>query len=150
MLLDLTPEPRELAAGHWTPDPEPSSLGLAVSAVTDSLLRPQHALDAVRRAAADARSAVTSAVQTTGAVAVAARTATRAAPANPLNAAIGEQRRYATSAGDLDDYKAIRKEHGGTVNDVVLAVVAGGAAAVAARPGASRCAAAARCARWCR
>ena len=55
----------------------------------------------------------------------AAWSASRPAPANPLNAPIGRQRRFGTSAGDLDDYKAIRKEHGGTVNDVVLTVVTG-------------------------
>ena len=38
---------------------------------------------------------------------------------------IGEQRRFGVAATSLDDYKRIRKAHGGTVNDVVLAVVAG-------------------------
>ena len=55
-----------------------------------------------------------------------ARTVARTAPSSPLNAEIGEQRRYATADTRLDDFKAIRKAHGGTVNDVVLAVVAGG------------------------
>ena len=68
---------------------------------------------------------VRSVVRTGGAMLAAARSASRPAPANPLNAPIGKQRRYGTSAGALDDYKAIRKEHGGTVNDVVLTVVAG-------------------------
>jgi WS/DGAT/MGAT family acyltransferase len=68
---------------------------------------------------------VRSVVRTGGAMLAAARSASRPAPANPLNAPIGKQRRYGTSAAPLDDYKAIRKEHGGTVNDVVLAVVTG-------------------------
>jgi WS/DGAT/MGAT family acyltransferase len=55
----------------------------------------------------------------------AARTAARPAPTSPLNAEIGEQRRYATAETRLDDYRRIRKAHGGTINDVVLAVLTG-------------------------
>src|SRR4029453_1385412 len=35
------------------------------------------------------------------------------------------QRRFLTLDTPLDDYRAVRAMHGGTVNDVVLAVVAG-------------------------
>ena len=49
----------------------------------------------------------------------------RPAPDSPLNVRIGEQRRFGMAATDLDDYKRVRKAHGGTVNDVVLATVAG-------------------------
>ncbi|WP_300007164.1 wax ester/triacylglycerol synthase family O-acyltransferase [Pseudonocardia sp.] len=125
VLLDLTPTPRPSPPDTWDPEPEPSSLGLAVGAVVDQLKRPQHVVDTIRQAASDARTAATTVAQTAGAV-VAAVTNTRVARSHPLNAPIGQQRRYATSAGELDDYKAIRKAHGGTVNDVVLTVVAGG------------------------
>jgi WS/DGAT/MGAT family acyltransferase len=54
-----------------------------------------------------------------------ARTSLRPAPESPLNATIGEQRRFGMAATCLDDYKRIRKTHGGTVNDVVLGTVAG-------------------------
>jgi WS/DGAT/MGAT family acyltransferase len=49
----------------------------------------------------------------------------RAAPSSPLNVDIGEQRRFGMAKSELDDYKRVRKAHGGTVNDVVLATVAG-------------------------
>ena len=49
----------------------------------------------------------------------------RSAPASPLNVDIGEQRRFGMARTELDDYKRVRKAHGGTVNDVVLATVAG-------------------------
>jgi WS/DGAT/MGAT family acyltransferase len=58
-------------------------------------------------------------------LASAARTSLRPAPESPLNTGIGEQRRYGMAATDLDDYKRVRKAHGGTINDVVLASVAG-------------------------
>ena len=60
-----------------------------------------------------------------GGLLAAATSAARAAPESPLNAVIGEHRRYAMLALDLDDHRRIRKAHGGTVNDVVLATVAG-------------------------
>jgi WS/DGAT/MGAT family acyltransferase len=44
---------------------------------------------------------------------------------NPLNAPIGKARRFGTAAMSLKDFKRIRRVHGGTINDVVLAVVAG-------------------------
>src|SRR5262249_54212075 len=53
------------------------------------------------------------------------RVQARPAPASPLNVTIGEQRRFGIAGTDLDDYKRVRKAHGGTVNDVVLATVAG-------------------------
>src|SRR4029453_8588649 len=68
---------------------------------------------------------VRSVVRTGGAMLAAARSASRPAPAHPLNAPIGQHRRYGRSAGAPADDKAIRKAHGGTVNDLVLAVVTG-------------------------
>jgi diacylglycerol O-acyltransferase len=126
VLLDLTPQPRESPPDEWRPAPTPSALSLVAEAVTDYLRRPAGLLDAARRAAADVRAAAGAVVRTSAAVVDVARSAAHGAPSHPLNVAIGQQRRYGMSAGDLDDYKAIRKAHGGTVNDVVLAVVAGG------------------------
>jgi diacylglycerol O-acyltransferase len=53
-------------------------------------------------------------------------TIARPAPDSPLNVRIGEQRRFGMARTDLEDYKRIRKAHGGTINDVVLAVTTGG------------------------
>ena len=122
VLLDVTPTPRESPPDDWQPVPEPSDLVLAADAVREQLLKPGVALGNAQRAASDVRTLV----RTGGAMLAAARSASRPAPANPLNAPIGRHRRFGTSAGALDDYKAIRKEHGGTVNDVILAVVTGG------------------------
>jgi WS/DGAT/MGAT family acyltransferase len=121
VLLDVSPTPRESPADDWHPAPEPSGLELAADAVQEQLLRPQLVFGTAQRALLD----VQSVARTGGAMLAAARSASRPAPANPLNAPIGKQRRYGTSAGALDEYKAIRKAHGGTVNDVVLAVVTG-------------------------
>jgi WS/DGAT/MGAT family acyltransferase len=47
------------------------------------------------------------------------------APQLPLNVPIGPHRRYSWVRADLDDFKRIKTELGGTVNDVVLCTVAG-------------------------
>jgi len=49
-----------------------------------------------------------------------------AAPHSSLNGPIGTERRFATVRVPLDDVKGIRRELGGTVNDVVLALCTGG------------------------
>jgi len=50
---------------------------------------------------------------------------TSPAPDTPLNLTIGPHRRVAFVPAALDDFKQIKDAFGGTVNDVVLAVVAG-------------------------
>ena len=47
------------------------------------------------------------------------------APPTPLNVPIGPHRRFATSSCALADLKPIKAAFGGTVNDVLLAVVTG-------------------------
>jgi diacylglycerol O-acyltransferase len=49
-----------------------------------------------------------------------------AAPPSSLNEPIGPHRRFETVLVELDSFKRIKNSFGGTVNDVVLAVVAGG------------------------
>ncbi len=124
LLLDTTPEPRETDAGEWRPATEPSALELATDAVLEAWWRPRTVLDVMARAGADAREAVAGleravATMTTLAVASGGR------PVHPLNAVTGEQRRFATAATTLADHRAVRAARGGTVNDVVLAVVTG-------------------------
>jgi WS/DGAT/MGAT family acyltransferase len=50
----------------------------------------------------------------------------RPTPSSLLNAAVGPTRRVDMRHVDLDDIHRVRKLHGGTVNDVVLAMLAGG------------------------
>ena len=47
------------------------------------------------------------------------------APATPLNVEIGPHRRFVGIPCRLDEFKAVKNEFGGTVNDVVLSVVTG-------------------------
>jgi len=125
VILDIGPTPREVPADDWRPRSEPGALGLAVSAVSDLVSKPSAAVDSMRSAIGDARATVDKVGAVAGGLFAQARTMARSAPASPLNATIGEQRRFGMATTDLDDYKRVRKEHGGTVNDVVLATVSG-------------------------
>ncbi len=125
VILDTEPIPRETPPDTWRPTSEPSRLELVAGAVGDLVRRPTAVVDSVRGGVSDIRRTAGRAGRAAGGVLAMVRTVARSAPSSPLNAEIGEQRRYATADTDLDDYKAIRKSHGGTVNDVVLAVVAG-------------------------
>ena len=54
------------------------------------------------------------------------------APSTPLNVPIGPHRRLSFVRNDLGDFKIVKDALGGTVNDVVLTVVAGGLRTLAA------------------
>ena len=125
VILDLTPTPREVPEDDWQPRREPGAAALVTEAVTDLVRRPTQALDTARSAVVDARATVGKVAGVAGGVLAQARTMARSAPSSPLNVTIGEQRRFAMAKTDLDDYKRVRKAHGGTVNDVVLATVSG-------------------------
>ena len=125
VILDVTPEPRESPPDTWRPASEPSWFELVAGAAADIVRRPTTLIGGVRTGLSDLRATATRVAGATVGVLAAARTAVRPAPESPLNVSIGQQRRYATATTELDDYKRVRKAHGGTVNDVVLAVIAG-------------------------
>jgi diacylglycerol O-acyltransferase / wax synthase len=125
VLLDLTPQPRDTPDDHWEPAPEPSGLELAASAAAHALRRPRDVLDVAGRALTDVREAASVVGKTVEGVLAAGRSAATVRPVQPLNAATGQQRRYGMCRTPLAEHRAVRKAHGGTVNDVVLAVVTG-------------------------
>lgn len=125
LILDPAPTPRDVPDDGWVPRREPSGLDLLAGAVRDNLRRPTQVLETLRGEVADVRAVGQRVLGTVTGLAAAARTSLRPAPDSPLNARIGEQRRFAMAVTALDDYKRVRKAHGGTVNDVVLATVAG-------------------------
>lgn len=131
VILDDTPDAPELPADTWTPAKEPTDVELVVSAVADAVRSPGGALEAFQGSAKDVKATAGRALGQLGHVlSAAARTAARPAPTSPLNAEIGEQRRWAQAETSLADYRRIRDWHSRkgrqlTVNDVVLATVAG-------------------------
>ncbi|MEP6462106.1 MAG: wax ester/triacylglycerol synthase family O-acyltransferase [Frankiaceae bacterium] len=125
LIMDATPEPRTTPVQPWQPRAEPSSLALVGDAVKDYVRRPTAVVDAARSQVADLRALPMKAAHSLLGFADMARTAVHPAKDSPLNADIREQRRFGTADTELDDYKRIRKSHGGTVNDAVLATVTG-------------------------
>jgi diacylglycerol O-acyltransferase len=112
--------------GEWRPRRAPGQVALVWEAVEEYLQRPSAVVETARTAVGDVRAtAARWAGVAGGIVTAAARTAVRPAPMSPLNAPIGRQRRVAVARAALDDVKVIRKASGGTVNDVLLAVVTG-------------------------
>ncbi|HJQ00918.1 MAG TPA: wax ester/triacylglycerol synthase family O-acyltransferase [Jatrophihabitans sp.] len=125
VILDSTPVPRDIPEDLWMPQPEPGPVALLVDAVVEIMRRPTAVLDTARIGLADARTVSGRVSSALGGLLSAARVAARPAPESPLNATIGSQRRFAIARTDLENFRKVRKQAGGTVNDVVLATVAG-------------------------
>lgn len=125
VVLDPDPRPAPRVIDDWIAAPEPTDAELVAAAVGDLVRRPSSLVDTVRLAANDAEATLSTVARRFTGVLAAARTAARPAPVSPLNAEIGARRRLAVARTDLDDYRRIRRVRGGTVNDVVLAVVGG-------------------------
>ncbi|MBP2474558.1 WS/DGAT/MGAT family acyltransferase [Crossiella equi] len=125
VILDVSPSPRPAGEDLWMPQPEPSTAQLVLDAMAEIVQRPGVLVENARSAALDAAATVRKVTDAVGGLASALGTAYRPAPGSPLNARIGTQRRYAVSRTQLEDYRAVRRRHGGTVNDVILTVLSG-------------------------
>jgi WS/DGAT/MGAT family acyltransferase len=125
VIFDVTPVPRVVRSETWHPAPVPSNTQLLVDAVTGAVQRPGAVWDGVRAVLTDAEAVVQRFGSLISGLLVAARVVARPAPTSILNTPGGTARRYAIARTDLDDYRKIRRQTGSTVNDVVLATVAG-------------------------
>jgi diacylglycerol O-acyltransferase / wax synthase len=126
VLFDLEPDPPEREPGPpWYPRPEPSGTTLMAEALIERATAPLDLARAATRALGDPREAATSAGATLAGLASMAVAGVGGAPPSPLNTHIGPHRRFDWVESDLATFKAIKGALGGTVNDVVLAVVTG-------------------------
>ncbi len=124
-LFDLDPVPRAVPEEEWLPAPEPSDAQLLAETlkswvgtgrdlaggVVGAMTRPEQTLERAREAAIG--------------IGEVAWAGINPPPPTPLTGDIGPHRRFAVARHDLDDLKRIKNAFGGTVNDVVLAVMAG-------------------------
>ena len=139
-------------------EPSPSSAELVTGAVVDAVRRPTQVVDLVRGGLNDVLNVGLRAAESAGTLLSAvARTAARPAPDSPLNAEVGTARRWVMVSTDLDDYRTVRKRlargayaEDVTINDVVLATIAGGSAHLAARARRGGQRRRPWCGRWCR
>jgi diacylglycerol O-acyltransferase / wax synthase len=126
VIFDVSPEPSPPAADDdRRAGAEPSSLQLAAQAALDMVMLPVREASALTGAVTDPGGA---ARQVTDTIRAIAKLAPSLWPAtgSSLSGHIGRQRRYTWARASLDDLKTIKRELGGTVNDVVLAAISGG------------------------
>jgi diacylglycerol O-acyltransferase len=125
VIFDLSPEPGPPAVQAGQVPAEPNGLALAASAAADMVARPARGAIALAGALSRPRETFRQASQTARAV---ARMASSASPASgsSLSGPISRQRRYTWARGSLSEVKTIKRELGGTVNDVVLAAISSG------------------------
>jgi WS/DGAT/MGAT family acyltransferase len=127
VLLDLaaTPAARGGELQPWQPRPSPSRAELLVAGMRGMINTTTHLMTRALKATtkpASSLGVVRDAVEGLGEIVWAGL---NPAPDTPLNVEIGPHRRYTVVRQRLDDYKLIKHVLGGTVNDVVLAVVSG-------------------------
>jgi WS/DGAT/MGAT family acyltransferase len=128
VLLDFGPTPTPLptdALQPWQPSREPSAIDLLVAGARDAVgAAAGLAVQTLSAATQPSRSleVLRDAVEGVGELVWAGL---NPAPETPLNVTIGPHRRFRVVRQELSDYKLIKNSLGGTVNDVVLTVVAG-------------------------
>jgi len=124
VILDVDPEPRGTVHDDWRPDSAPRKRTLLADAIGDAIRHP-------RTAVATARDNAETLLRSTGLAGarplelVGSLSSRRPSPESPLSAVLSEQRRFASLKTSLEDYRRVRRGHGGTVNDVILATVTG-------------------------
>jgi WS/DGAT/MGAT family acyltransferase len=127
VLFDIGPVPAQLEPEDppWTPEPEPSQAELMAEGAKGVAKFPFHVAGRALGALRDPASAVREAREAAEGVGEIVWAGLNPAPATPLNVPIGPHRRVRWVQGSLNEYKEIKNVLGGTVNDVVLAVVTG-------------------------
>ncbi|HEX8207418.1 MAG TPA: wax ester/triacylglycerol synthase family O-acyltransferase [Solirubrobacteraceae bacterium] len=125
VLFDAAPDPAPVGPPQrpWAPSPPPSRAQLLAEALVERATDPAEGYRAVRSLLRAPRRVASQLGTSASSVGAMLGTLLRPAPPSPLNVPIGPHRRYTWVDGDLAEFKAIKNELGGTVNDVVLAAV---------------------------
>jgi diacylglycerol O-acyltransferase / wax synthase len=126
VLLDASPDtPMDAPVEPFEPEPEPNGVGLFAAGIADRAREAAEtargAIDTVRDPGRAWRNVTTFARD----AASFASSFIRPAPPSALNSRTGSRRRYALAHGSLHEVKDLKHTLGASVNDVVLAAVAG-------------------------
>ncbi|NHN54540.1 wax ester/triacylglycerol synthase family O-acyltransferase [Calidifontibacter sp. DB0510] len=133
VLVGPGPSSTEPVHDTWRPDATPSSADLLADAAWSMVRSPRQMVTDTVTILADVKGVSRRLTGTAaGLVSLLARSAAKPAPSSPLNTVVGAYRRYAMVEANLADYQQVRSailtghdtDHV-TVNDVVLATVAG-------------------------
>jgi diacylglycerol O-acyltransferase len=127
VLFDTSPEPAAPPdpGDRWLPRPLPSRAQLLAEALVERATIPAELTRSVRAVLRGPERLLAGVRDAALGVGAMAWTGLNPAPSTPYNAPIGPHRRFTWVRADLSDVKAIKNELGGTVNDVVVATVAG-------------------------
>jgi diacylglycerol O-acyltransferase / wax synthase len=127
VLFDTSPEPAAPTApgDRWLPRPMPSRAQLLAEALLERATIPTEIARSVRAVFRGPRRIAEAARDAAIGVGAMAWAGLNPAPSTPYNRPIGPHRRFTWVRASLRDIKAIKDSLGGTVNDVVLATVAG-------------------------
>jgi len=125
VLLDSERNPEVAAPKPWTAAPEPSVRELVGQPLARRLRSPLGAVSAVNDFVRGPRRVSELTFDTVRGT-VAMRGLLRPTPKTSLNGPIGPHRRWDWARAQLSDVKTVRGALGGTINDVVLAVISGG------------------------
>ncbi len=127
VIMDLSPDAtRPEHRSEWTPHAEPSGLELAVEAMENMVRSPYEQLRAAAGADRVSCGRLAGYVGEVASGVFALSGLVRPTPLSSLNGPLGPHRRYAWASTSVEDIKAVRKELGGTFNDVVLACITNG------------------------
>jgi WS/DGAT/MGAT family acyltransferase len=127
VLFDASPEPMPVGPPdqEWVPRPLPSGAQLLADALLERATVPGEMVRGVRAALRGPRTVARELTRSLGALGELALTGLQPAPSTLFNVPIGPHRRFTWVRGDLNQFKAVKNALSGTVNDVVLSVVAG-------------------------
>ena len=127
VLFDTSAEPLPVAPPEheWVARPLPSQAQLLADALLERTTVPAEVVRGARATLRGPRTVAARFGRAFGSVGALAWTGLQAAPPSPFNVRIGPHRRFTWVGADLGQFKAIKNSLGGTVNDVVLAAVAG-------------------------
>jgi diacylglycerol O-acyltransferase / wax synthase len=125
--LDLSPRERlvERPFGTWAPGPLPGSTQMLRYAATSLAQQPAHALNTLN-AGVEAIADLGQHNRELASRGEPSPPAFFSAPRTSLNGTVSNRKRFSSLSIPLEDVKLIRHAFGGTVNDVILAGVAGG------------------------
>ncbi len=127
VLFDLSPQPAPVPhpARPWHPRQEPSARSLLTVGARGALRAAGEVAAGLAYAVTHPERALEKLIEASEGVAEVASAGMNPAPPTPLNVRIGPHRRFVGVRCTLADFKLVKNAFGGTVNDVVLAVVTG-------------------------
>jgi WS/DGAT/MGAT family acyltransferase len=113
------------APDNWDPEPEPNNVELVVRTITHRAFVPSEQLRSLRAAFRAPRASLALAGDVMRGMA-SASSLVRPLGSSSLVGSVGPHRTWSWAHVRLTDVKTVRSSFGGTVNDVVLTIVAGG------------------------